>query len=302
MHEQTGDGSKEIETKSAVVAVIGRPSVGKSTLMNRICGYKISIVTPVPQTTRNRVRGIYTDDRGQLVFIDTPGYHNSTKKFNRAMRSLVSEELGDADIVLAVIDLARESGAEEQSLLDALRPHLDKSVVALNKADIASRRPAEAAAALGELAGRTVPVSATSGQGVDDLVRALFSLAPAGELMYPAEYYTDQEPTFRVAEVVREQAMLRTRDELPHALYVDVLDFGVGGDGECLRGRAVIYVERESQKGIVVGEGGKMIRAIRLASQKELGEIFERPVYLDLRVKVHPKWRQRDETIRKLVR
>ncbi len=300
MHEQTGD--REIEKKSAVVAVIGRPSVGKSTLMNRICGYKISIVTPVPQTTRNRVRGIYTDERGQLVFIDTPGYHNSAKKFNRAMRSLISEEVGDADVVLAVVDLSREAGAEEQALLEAVRPHLDRSIVALNKADIAARRPADAAASFGEFATRTVPVSAAHGQGVDDLVRAIFSLAPPGELMYPSEYYTDQEPTFRVAEVVREQAMLRTRDELPHALYVDVLDFGVGGDGECLRGRAVIYVERESQKGIVVGEGGKMIRAIRLASQKELGEIFERPVYLDLRVKVHPKWRQRDETIRKLVR
>ena len=296
MHEQTD------LKKSAIVTIVGRPSVGKSTLINRICGHKISIVTPTPQTTRNRIRGILTETRGQLVFVDTPGYHNSEKKFNLAMRSLITEELEDSDIILAVIDLARDGGEEEDSLLDLVQGYREKTIVAMNKCDSPLRSPVDLTAALALLVRESVAVSAETGDGIDSLIDALFEAAPEGPEMYPEEYYTDQEPAFRVAEIVREQAMLRTKQELPHALYVDVPDISAEPSGRSLNARAIIYVERESQKGIVVGREAQLIKQIRIASEKDLSDIFERRVKLDLRVKVHPKWRQRDRTIGKLVR
>lgn len=308
MHEQTDsttDSKPEpdnADAKSAVVAVIGRPSVGKSTLINRLCGHKVSIVTTVPQTTRNRIRGIVTESRGQLVLIDTPGYHSSDKKFNLAMCSLVTEELEDADVVLALLDLSRAGGEEEQTLLDTVAPYTDKTIIGLNKVDSAARTVSEVTEALPFPAAQVVPISALSGDGIEQLSALLFEKSPPGPPMYPQEYYTDQEPAFRISEIIREQAMVRTREEVPHALYVDVIEIKSPPGGERLDARAVIYTERESQKGIIVGERGKMIRAIRIASEARLREIFERPVGLELRVKVHPKWRTRDRTIGQLIR
>lgn len=308
MHEQTDSTTDSMpepdnsDAKSAVVAVIGRPSVGKSTLINRLCGHKVSIVTTVPQTTRNRIRGIVTESRGQLVLIDTPGYHSSDKKFNLAMCSLVTEELEDADVVLALLDLSRAGGEEEQTLLDTVAPYAEKTIIGLNKIDSAARTVAEVTEALPFPAAQVVPISALSGDGIEQLSALLFEKSPTGPPMYPQEYYTDQEPAFRISEIIREQAMVRTREEVPHALYVDVFEIKSPPGGERLDARAVIYTERESQKGIIVGERGKMIRAIRIASEARLREIFERPVGLELRVKVHPKWRTRDRTIGQLIR
>lgn len=292
MQEQTK------QQASAFIAVVGRPSVGKSTLMNTICGHKISIVSPVPQTTRNRVRGIYTDERGQLVFMDTPGYHDSERKFNNHMMGLIRQSVEDADLVLHVVDLSRPSGSEEASLSELLQPAADRTIVALNKTDLVK---ADTVAIEDSPGIKSVRLSATSGEGVGELLSALYSAAPQGPLMYPAEFYTDQEPTFRVSEIVREQTMLQTREELPHALYVETTDLSEGKDGKVLIAGATIFVERESQKGIVVGKGGRMIQRIRERSEDELGDIFERRVRVHLKVKVHPKWRNRSDVIKKLI-
>ncbi|TVQ24077.1 MAG: GTPase Era [Spirochaetaceae bacterium] len=289
MHEQIG------QQASAFVAVVGRPSVGKSTLLNTICGHKISIVSPVPQTTRNRVRGIYTDERGQLVFVDTPGFHDSERKFNNHMTSLIRQTVEDSDLILRVVDLTRASGAEEETLSSLLESAADRTVVALNKADLVTE------SSLAETPENTIRVSATKGDGIDALLAALFAMAPEGPHMYPDEFYTDQEPTFRVSEIIREQAMLRTREELPHALYVETTDLEEQNKGSVLVANATIYVERESQKGILVGKGGGMIRLIREHAEHELGDIFERKVRVHLKVKVHPKWRTRSEVIKKVV-
>ncbi|MFW5994544.1 MAG: GTPase Era [Spirochaetia bacterium] len=308
MHEQTDRNTEShapsagADGKSAVIAVIGRPSVGKSTLINRLCGHPVSIVTTVPQTTRNRIRAIITESRGQLVLIDTPGYHNSDKKFNRAMGSLVTEELEDADVVLAMLDMSREGGQEEQTLLATVAPYTGKTVIGLNKVDSACRTVLSVTEQMPVSSDRVIPFSAMSGEGTEQLLTLLFEMSPSGPPMYPPEYYTDQEPSFRISEVIREQAMVRTREEVPHALYVDVFEIKSPPGGERLDARAVIYTEREAQKGIIVGERGKMIRAIRIASETKLREVFERPVGLELRVKVHPKWRNRDRTIGKLIR
>jgi GTP-binding protein Era len=290
--------------KSATVAVIGRPSAGKSTLVNALCGQKVSIVSPVPQTTRNRIRGILTTEKGQIVFIDTPGFHLSEKKFNLHLSDLVSRTLSDVDAALYVVDGARPFGAEEQALLDMLRRAAKPLVICLNKKD----RAAEFWSILRDkllVAFPNAPLvetSATGGQGVSEISDRLFDLAPAGDQMYPEDYYTDQQPDFRIAEIVREKAIAHTRQELPHALYVRMEDLEMRDDGATLWARGFLLVERESQMGILVGKAGEKIRAIVREAEKDLAEIFPYAVKLDMRVKVDREWRKKDQLLKYLIR
>jgi GTP-binding protein Era len=292
--------------KSAFVAVVGRPSAGKSTLLNRFCGEKVAIVSPVPQTTRNAIRGIVNRDEGQLVFIDTPGRHVSDKKLNKKLMDVGSKVLGESELVLYVLDSTRKAGEEERAVASMLAPIVDRVVAAINKID-ASEANADAtraflAEALPTLAPERITlVSARKKDGVEDLLTLLYKLAPVGDPMYPEDYYTDQEVDFRVAEIIREKAINRLSEELPHAIYVEVEDTELRDEGTRLWVRAFIIVERESQKGIVVGKGGEMIKAIRLSAQKSMNEIFDWKVDLDLRVKVGKDWRQDDNTLHRLI-
>ncbi len=289
--------------KSATIAGVGRPSSGNSTLVNALCGGKVSIVSPVPQTTRNRVRGILTAPEGQLVFIDTPGFHLSEKKLNRYMGSLVSSALNEVDIVLYLLDGTREAGEEERALLTMLRGLAKPIVACLGKKDLAGEaRPSLREILARELpAARLIEASALTGEGLDAIREALFQVAPEGEQLYPPDYYTDQTPEFRISEIVREKAMLQTREEVPHALYVRIEDLEMREQGSVLYARGFICVERESQKGIVVGRGGERIRSIVAEAEKDRGEIFPYPVKLDLRVKVDREWRKRDPLLRRLI-
>ena len=289
--------------KSAVVAIVGRPSSGKSTLLNALCGGKVSIVSPVPQTTRNRVRGIVNAEEGQLVFIDTPGFHISEKKLNRYMTELVVSTLAEVDAVLYVVDGTRPFGAEERALLDALGRAARPIVACLNKSDAPGPAWEELRAAIaGALPGVSlIEISALREKGLDELRARLFSVSPDGELLYPPDYYTDQTPDFRVSEIVREKAMLLTREEVPHSLYVRMEDLEMRDDGAVLWARGFICVERESQKGILVGRAGERIKAITRQAEEELSEIFPYPVKLDLRVKVDREWRKRDPLLRKMI-
>jgi GTP-binding protein Era len=289
--------------KSATIAVVGRPSSGKSTLVNALCGGKVSIVSPVPQTTRNRVRGILTGPEGQLVFIDTPGFHLSEKKLNRYMTGLVSSALAEVDIALYLLDGTREAGDEERALVLTLRG-LPKPIVAcLGKKDLGG----ETRAPLREMVSRELPscrlveTSALTGEGLDELRASLFQLSPEGEQLYPPDYYTDQTPEFRVSEIIREKAMLQTREEVPHALYVRIEDLEMREQGKVLYARGFICVERESQKGIVVGRGGERIPSIVAEAERDLNEIFPYAVKLDIRVKVDREWRKRDPLLRRLI-
>ncbi|MFA6506243.1 MAG: GTPase Era [Treponemataceae bacterium] len=292
--------------KSAFVAVIGRPSAGKSTLMNAFCGEKVAITSPVPQTTRNAIRGIVNKDAGQLVFIDTPGRHVSEKKLNKKLMDVGIHALNEADLILYVIDASREAGEEEQSIAALLTPAAPRMVVAINKSDAKGANIERArkfvAAALPTLPeGRVLEISALNKTGLEPLLALLFSIAPSGEPMYPDDFYTDQEVDFRIAELIREKAMNRLSEELPHAIYVDVADTEFRNEGTRLWVRAFIIVERESQKGIVVGKGGAMIKAIRQAAQKDMDRIFDWKTELDLRVKVGKDWRQSDHTLKRLI-
>ena len=287
--------------KSAFVAVVGRPSSGKSTLLNRLCGGKVAITSTVPQTTRNKIRGVVNRPAGQLVFIDTPGYHDSERKFNTHLRELVLSSIKEADVVLYLIDLSRPPGPEERSLMELLEPCRGRLVAALNKADLSSGFEEALRSALGEKLPGIDPVviSALDGSGTEELVEKILAAAPEGDMLYPEDIYTDQEPEFRIAEVIREKAIRQTRAEVPHALFVEIADMEMA-DGK-LWVRAFLYVERESQKGIVVGKAGARIKAIRTEAEQELRDLFPYPVALDLRVKVRKKWKSQDALIRRLI-
>lgn len=271
--------------------------------MNRICGHKVSITAASPQTTRNTVRGILTEERGQLVFLDTPGYHNSQQKFNRYLKNLAQSTLEESDQILYLLDPHRPFGPEEEQLMKLIAEAGKPTVVALNKIDLNPRRVAEAQRLVAERLPHSLIylVSALKDAGVEDLVAGLYLQAPEGEYMYPPEYYTDQDPEFRISEIIREQTIRRLRQELPHAVYVKIVDSDLNEAAANLAVRATIFVERESQKGMVVGKKGGMIKQIRLSSEEILADIFPYRVSLDLRVKVDPKWRTRDQLLQNMI-
>ncbi|MDR2079145.1 MAG: GTPase Era [Treponema sp.] len=299
---------EDTKKKSAFVAVVGRPSVGKSTLVNQICGEKVAIVSAVPQTTRNAIRGIVNRPEGQLVFVDTPGRHRSDKKLNKKLTEVSGRQAHEADLVLYVLDAARPPGPEEDDIAQWLEPFSEKTVAAVNKIDA----PGADYQSMSAFARERLPrlrgcfgVSALHNEGITPLLSCLYDMAEPGHPLYPEEYYTDQETGFRITEIIREQAINRLRQELPHSLYVDVADMEFTKAGEDsprprLWVRAFIVVERESQKGMVVGKGGEKIKAIRQAAQKDINRIFDWKVDLDLRVKTGKDWRHNDRVLHKI--
>jgi len=294
----------EKTTRCAFTAIIGRPSAGKSTLLNKMCGQKVAIVSSVPQTTRNAIRGIVNREEGQLVFVDTPGRHASEKKINKKLMEVSERALAESDLILYVLDAVRAPGAEEEEITTLIAPLSEKTVIAVNKMDATGADFNRAKEFLAQrlpsvVQERIFAVSAYTGSGLDDLLSALFALAPEGQPFYGEEYYTDQDVSFRITEIIREQAINRLRQELPHSLYVDIADMEF--KDEKLWVRAFIVVERESQKGMVVGKGGEMIKAIRLASLKELKNIFDWKINLDLRVKTGKDWRHNDQILKKII-
>lgn len=293
--------------KSGFVSVVGRPSAGKSSLVNALCGHKVSIVSPVPQTTRNKIRGIVTRASGQLVFLDTPGYHLSERRMNLKMQEVALGSFEEADAVLYVVDPTRgEPGEEERAIAARVALAGLPTIVALSKADLL-RGAREAGVARGFLHETLpdvplMPVSSVTGDGLEPLLEALYHLAPEGEPFYDSEYYTDQQPEFRVAEILREKAIAVTSQEVPHCLYVEIADLEMRQEPyEHLWVRAFLVVERESQKGILVGKGGERIRDIRVAAESECSAIFPYAVKMDVRVKARPKWRTKEELLGRLV-
>lgn len=294
------------QKKAAFVAVVGRPSAGKSTLVNTLCGQKVAIVSPVPQTTRNAIRGILTRSEGQLVFIDTPGRHQSERKFNKKLMELGERAIADAELILYVLDVSRAGGPEEEAIAGLLAPRVSSLIVALNKIDAKGANADGAREFLKTKLPLLSPdagieVSALSGAGCEALLELLFRRAPLGEALYPEDYYTDQDIQFRIGEIIREKAIARLRQELPHAIYVEVADAEFRENGASLWVRAFLIVERESQKGMVVGKGGAMIRDIRLAALKDLNSIFDWKIELDLRVKTAKDWRHNERLVKKLI-
>ncbi len=292
--------------KSATVSVIGRPSSGKSTLVNTICEMKVSITSPTPQTTRNKIRGIYTDQRGQLVFTDTPGYHLSDKEINKRMQDVTVSALKDSDMILYVIDGKRKGGKEEEAISLMIKKAKVPTVVAINKTDILSKEEMEESKNFVSSRLPSVPIlfiSAKNDEGVDEVLIELFKNAKEGEQLYDENQYTDQDLEFRISEIIREKTISTLSDELPHVIFVDVSDLEWNEETRTVWIRAFINVERDGQKGFIVGKGGSGIKRIGTEARKEIKTIFPgSTVRLDLQVKTAEKWRQNSIVLDKVFR
>lgn len=267
-----------------------------------MCGHPLAIVAPSPQTTRSRVRGIATRSTGQLLLIDTPGFQDSNRPFDARLQALTAATLKEVEIVLAVIDLSRAGGPEEDAIIMLSRSFDGPVVIALSKSDLpsSSRRGGKSAVPSDFKAQAILSLSAATGEGVEKLLLLLIELSPIGPPIYPDDRYTDQPQVLRVSEVIRSHAIRATRKELPQAMYVDIAD--LESEPQRIWIRAFLNVERDSQKGIVIGQRGVRITAIRIGAETELTKVLGRPVRLDLRVKVQRNWRRNPELLEKIIR
>ena len=280
-------------SRSGFVALAGRPNAGKSTLLNRIVGGKVAIVSDKPQTTRRAIRGIATGPDWQLVIVDLPGMQKPRDLLTERMQTQVERALADADAVLFMLNGEQEIGPGDRFIADAIRRAGVRAVTVLNKVDrLKPHEIAEALAHVQELnvPGEVFPASAVTGLHVPEIVRELVELMPEGPPMYPAEQRTDLPENVRLAELIREQALLRTRQEVPHAVEVEIDEVEPKDDGSVVV-RALLWTETESQKGILVGSGGRMVRAIGTAARTQLEAELGREVHLDLSVRVRRGWR-----------
>jgi GTP-binding protein Era len=283
--------------KSGLVALVGRPNVGKSTLLNALLGQKLAIVSDKPQTTRSVVRGVLHRPEGQAVLVDTPGLHKPRTLLGQRLNDLVRGTLSEVDLVLMLVDAAAGVGAGDRFLAGELAKVATPKLCVVNKMDAAPRArmaaALQAAGTLGDFA-EIVPVSARTGEQLELLVELVMRHLPEGRPLYPEGHTSDEPEQHLVAELIREQALARVHDELPHSVAVLVEELGPDPDREDLLViRAVLFVERASQKPIVLGRGGSVLRDIGTRARAELEALFGTQVYLDLRVKVAKDW-QRD--------
>jgi GTP-binding protein Era len=275
-------------TRAGIVAVVGRPNAGKSTLLNRIVGQKLSITSPKPQSTRDRIIGIRSADDTQIILVDTPGLLDPKYALQEAMRQSAIEALNDADVILHVVDATEE---EIPSLIaDAALPSVPTAplLVVLNKTDQLKRGRRLPRA--NEIPTHTFPISALTGDGVNDLVQAIERQLPESPFLYPVDEIGTQSLRFFVAELVRETALEQLHDEVPYSIACEVEEFRE--ERRPVYIRVVIFVERESQKRILIGQGGAQIREIGRVARLKIEKLVDAPVYLDLWAKVLPNWRR----------
>jgi GTP-binding protein Era len=281
--------------KAGFVALVGRPNAGKSTLLNKLVGQKLAIVSDKPQTTRNRIAGVRQYPEGQIVFLDTPGVHKPLHRLNVRMVDAALDTLKEVDVIAVVVDGSEPGGAGDRFLMDVVKKAKAPRVLVLNKVDLCDK-----ASLLPRLAdyerevgfADLVPVSAKTGENIDRLESVLLSHLPEGDPLYPEDYLTDQPERFFVAELIREQVLQQTHDELPFSTAVVVDKFEEPDAKGLMRLFCTILVDRESQKPILVGKGGSRIKEIGTAARKELQQFFDTRVFLDLHVKVREGWRE----------
>ena len=282
--------------KSGYVSIIGEPNVGKSTLLNAVIGEKLAIVTPKPQTTRNRITGILTADSHQIIFLDTPGVLTPKYRLHDQMVKTAYTAITDADIVLYMIDVSRLNSGIEEKILDQLKKAAQQVILVINKIDLISNP-----ALLPIIASyqekfpflEIIPISATTGDGVLQLRETIVKHIPEGPPYFPPDQLSDLPKRFFISETIREKIFLRTNQEIPYASSVVVEEFKERPNGKIYIS-AMLYVERQSQKGILVGKGGQTIKKIGQLARTEIEQFLEKTVFLDLRVSVKADWR-RDE-------
>lgn len=278
---------------SGFVSLLGRPNAGKSTLLNALVGTKLAIVTSAPQTTRTLVQGVLTRNDAQIVFLDTPGIHQADSVFNRRMMESVRAALQERDLLVFLADTTRPFGPADRDAVDLLRQTRTPALLALNKIDRLKDKSLllpliEQYQSLHPFADY-LPISALTGEGLEPLRQAIVSRLPEGPAYFPPDHLTDQPERFLAAELIREKLMRETREEIPHALAVLVDRFEE--TPTLTRIAATIYVERDGQKGIVIGAGGSLLKRVGTAARLEMEALFGRKVFLELFVKVRPRWR-----------
>jgi GTPase len=300
--------TEETPFRSGLVGLVGRPNVGKSTLLNTLCGEKVSIVSAKPQTTRNRIMGVRHMPEAQIVFVDTPGLQAVDRALNNYMRGVVGEVVADVDALVYVVDATREAGEEERMALDSLKKAGRETAVVLvvNKADVAGGDKARSR--LAEVAGifpfrSTFIVSALTGEGTELLVRELAAILPWGPPYFPPEMVTDQPLGFRLAEMIRGHLLALTHQEIPYSTAVVVDDISRRTEGEkagLTEVTATIYVEKDSQKAIIIGKGGTMLKRVGMNARQEMEQKLGAKVFLRLWVKVKAGWTSREDLLRQL--
>lgn len=288
-------GKSALPFRSGFVTLIGRPNAGKSTLTNQLVGEKVAIISDKPQTTRNTIRGIYTDEKMQVVLLDTPGVHKPKFKLGERMMNSVNEALAGCDIILYLVDATEEFGSGEEYILSMLRKDAAKTPVflILNKIDLLKKEqllPLIASYADKYAFAEIVPLSAASGENTSSLLEAIYKLLPEGPCYYPPDTVSDLPENMLIAELIREQALRLTTDEVPHSIAVTVSELEERENGLLYVG-ANIYVERDSQKGIIIGRHGAMLKKIGSAARWEIEKIFGCRVYLEIKVRAKKDWR-----------
>ena len=291
-------------TKSGFVALIGRPNVGKSTLMNHIIGQKIAITSNKPQTTRNKIQTVYTDERGQIIFLDTPGIHKAKNKLGEYMVNVAERTLKDVDVILWLVEASDYIGAGEQHILEVLSEIKKPVILAINKMDALKNQDEvllimEKFSKLRDFT-EIVPVSALKGVNMGELLKVLYQYLPEGPLYYDEDTVTDQPMRQIAAELIREKALRLLKDEIPHgiAVEIDKMSTRKGGLTDI---EATIVCERDSHKGIVIGKGGAMLKRIGTAARKDIEDMMEGQVNLKLWVKVRKEWRDSDIQISDII-
>jgi GTP-binding protein Era len=281
--------------KSGFISILGRPNAGKSTLLNALVGVKLAIVADKPQTTRTSIQGVLTLEDAQIVLLDTPGIHKADSLFNKRMMDVVRAALDERDLLLFVVDASRKAGLEDEHAISLLKRSNTPAFLVLNKTDRFRDKSLllpliERFRALHDFA-EYVPVSALTGEGLDRLRDLIISRLPEGPAYFPAEHITDQPERVLAAELIREKVLAQTRNEVPHsvAVWVDAWEESPG----LTRIYATIHVERDGQKGILIGNQGSMLKRIGTLAREEMERLFGRKIYLDLHVRVQPKWREK---------
>ncbi len=291
------------DTRSGFVSVVGRPNVGKSTLVNALVGQKVAITSSRPQTTRNTIRGVLTlaDEAVQIVLVDTPGVHKPRTALGERLNTLVYGSLADADAALFVVDATKPIGTGDRLIAERLKESGVPVVLALNKIDVVSRETIMDQLTAGSGWGfeAYVPISARKRDGIDAVISELVAQLPPGPFFFPPDAKTDQPDSFLAGEIIREKYLARLREELPHSLAV-VVDNMETNDKGLLRISATAVVERESQKGMAIGKGGSMIKAVGTDARIDLERLFGAKVFLEIRVKVEKAWQRSDDLLDRL--
>ncbi|HJB79223.1 MAG TPA: GTPase Era [Candidatus Nosocomiicoccus stercorigallinarum] len=289
--------------KSGFITILGRPNVGKSTFMNHVLGQKVAIMSDKPQTTRNKIQGVYTTDTAQMIFIDTPGIHKPKHQLGEHMMRVAKRTLKETEVILFVVNATEKKGPGDEYILNMIKDTKTPVILVINKIDLI--HPDELPEIIERYSNEfefadVVPISALQGTNTTNLLDVIESHLEEGPMYYPKDRVTDHPEHFIVSELIREKILLLTEQEIPHSIGVEVTKMKREDDREKVKVEAIIYVERDSQKGMVIGKGGKMLKRVGTLARKDIEALLGDKVYLELWVKVQKDWRNKPQFIRNL--